>query len=296
MNNPPASLARLTADEAAARRIADLLAESFDPLDTAASAFAAPDGRWRVEAHFGAKPELPTLRALVASASNDATAAVVTLERIAARDWVKQSLEGLKPIAAGRFVVHGAHDRDRVPSHRIGVEIEAAQAFGTGHHGTTRGCLIALDGLIRQHRPRYILDLGTGSGVLAIAAALALRAPVLATDIDATSVRIARDNARRNRVGSLVTALHARGLDARQIAQRAPFDLVFANILLTPLLRLVAPVARALVPGAHLVLSGLLPAQANAVIAAARAQGLALERRVMLDDWVTLVLWAATRA
>ena len=199
----------------------NLLAESFDPLETAASAFAAPDGRWRVEAHFRARPALADLRALVASAADKATAAALTLERVAARDWVAQSLEGLKPVLAGRFVVHGAHDRDHAPPHRIGVEIEAAQAFGTGHHGTTRGCLLALDETLRHRRPRYTLDIGTGSGVLAIAAALALHRPVLATDIDPTSVRIARDNARRNRAGALVTALHANGVQARQIAARA---------------------------------------------------------------------------
>jgi ribosomal protein L11 methyltransferase len=296
VNNTPTYAARLVADETTARRIANLLAESFDPLEAAASAFAEPGGRWQVEAHFAAKPEVAALRALVATASDDATAAALTVERVAPRDWVKQSLKGLKPIRAGRFIVHGAHDHDRVPSHSIGIEIEAAQAFGTGHHGTTRGCLIALDDILRRHRPGYILDLGTGSGVLAIAAALALHAPVLATDIDATSVQIARDNARRNRVGSLVTTLRANGLNARQIAVRAPFDLVFANILLAPLLRMIAPVARTLMPGARLVFSGLLPTQANAVIAAGRAQGLALERRLLLDGWVTLSMVAADRS
>jgi len=295
VNNVPTYLARLTADEAAARRIANLLAESFDPLQTAASAFAAPDGRWRVEAHFRTRPELADLRALVASAADKPTAAALTLKRIAPRDWVAQSLEGLKPVVAGRFVVHGAHDRDCVPPHRIGIEIEAAQAFGTGHHGTTRGCLLALDEILRQHRPRHILDLGIGSGVLAIAAALALHRPVLATDIDPISVRIARDNARRNRVGALVTALYANGLLARQIGQRAPFDLVFANILLAPLLRLISPIARGLMPGARVVLSGLLPPQANAVIAAARTQGLALEGRFELDGWTTLLMVAVSR-
>ncbi len=296
MSKAPIYLARLTADETKARRVADLLADSFDPLYAAAAAFAGPGGRWQVDAHFGAPPDVAALRALVATASDDTTAAALTIEQIADRDWVKQSLAGLKPVTAGRFVIHGAHDRGAVAKNQIGIEIEAAQAFGTGHHGTTRGCLVALDALIRQHRPRYILDLGTGSGVLAIAAALALRHPVLATDLDPTSVRIARHNAQINGAGAWVTALRARGLNARAIAQRAPFDLVFANILLLPLLLLIAPLARVLMPGAHVVLSGLLPAHANAIIAACRTQGLALERRIALDGWITLILVAASRS
>ena len=160
--------------------------------------------------------------------------------------------------------MHGAHDRARVPSHCIGIEIEAATAFGTGHHGTTRGCLLALDALARRRqRPRHILDLGTGSGVLAIAAAKLFRVPVLATDIDPRAVANARDNARLNGVGALVTVVHARGLRAPESIKRAPFDLVMANILLRPLQRLAAPVARQLMPNARVVLSGILAAQAE---------------------------------
>ena len=170
----------------------------------------------------------------------------MTVQKVEPRNWVKESLIGLRPVTAGRFVVHGAHDRDRVPAHCIGIEIEAATAFGTGHHGTTRGCLLALDSLARNHRPRHILDLGTGSGILAIAAAKLFRVPVLATDIDARSVQVARDNARLNGVGAFVTAVHAADLRAPEIARRAPFDLVMSNILLRPLQRLAAPMARQL--------------------------------------------------
>src|SRR5262249_1682183 len=179
-----------------------------------------------------------------------------------------------------------------VPSHCIAIQIEAATAFGTGHHGTTRGCLLALDALTRNTRPRHILDLGTGSGVLAIAAAKLLRRPVLATDIDARSVETARANARLNGVGTFVTGVQAADLRAPQIVAQAPFDLVLSNILLKPLQRLAAPVARQLMPNARVVLSGILAAQANAAIAAYRSQGLVLERSFALDGWVTLVMVA----
>jgi ribosomal protein L11 methyltransferase len=285
-------VARLIADQRTARRIADVLAESLDPAETACSAFEQPDGRWRVDAHFVTRPEQSQLRALVAETCGTQLANKLTVEAIAPRDWVKQSLIGLRPVTAGRFVIHGAHDRDRVPGHCIGIEIEAATAFGTGHHGTTRGCLLALDAIARRRKPRHILDLGTGSGILAIAAAKLLHRPVLATDIDARSARTARANAQLNGVGGLVTTVHAADLRASEIARRAPFDLAMANILLLPLQRLAAPMARQLMPNARLVLSGILAAQANAAVAAYRSQGLVLERSFALDGWVTLVMVA----
>ena len=232
-----------------------MLSESLDPTDTACAAFEQPDGRWQVDVHFRAEPSLKNLRALVADACGAKLAGTLKPTTRAPRDWVKESLAGLKPVTAGRFVVHGGHDRAVVQAPHIGIEIEAATAFGTGHHGTTRGCLLALDALGRLHKPRYILDLGTGSGVLAIAAAKLFHKPVLATDIDRESVRNATVNARQNGVGALVTVLHAADLHAPQIARRAPFDLVLANILLKPLQKLAAPMARQLMPGARVVLS-----------------------------------------
>jgi len=287
----PSYLARLVTDERRARQISDRLAESLDPA--ACAAFAGPDGRWKVEVYFTGRPAAEDLRALTASADGKAEAFVV--EKVAPRDWVKQSLAGLQPIAAGRYVVHGAHDRTRVPRNRIGIEIEAATAFGTGHHGTTRGCLLALDWLARRRHPRHVLDLGTGSGVLAIAAAKRLRVPVLATDIDIHAVRAARNNARNNGVGPLITSVRAAGLHAPQVIARAPFDLVLANILLGPLQRLAAPLARSLMPNARVVLSCVLATQEDAALSAYRAQGLVLERRIPLDEWVTLVMAAASR-
>ena len=232
------------------------------------------------------------MRDAVAAAVGAEAAAALQFGSVEAADWVRQSLAGLQPVAAGRFVVHGAHDRTRVPLNHIGIEIEAALAFGTGHHGTTRGCLLALDAICKamplaKTRPR-ILDVGTGSGVLAIAAARALHAHVLATDIDAFAVRTARSNASHNRAGNLLSVVLADGVGARTIRTHALYDLIFANILLGPLKRIATPLRRLAAPGGRVVLSGILPSQANAVIAAYRP--LALQRRLDIDGWTTLVL------
>jgi ribosomal protein L11 methyltransferase len=282
------AVARLICDEVTAKRVANLLSESLEAGDAAIAAFEGADAQWTVEAHFEAPPDEPALRQLVATV----TGAALTFDTIEPKDWVAASLADLKPVAAGRFTVHGAHDRTRVAANRIGIEIEAALAFGTGHHGTTRGCLLALDRILQErgrHRPR-VLDIGTGTGVLAIAAARALRAPVLASDIDEEAVRIARENARLNGCAALVQCLHAAGLASPRLRARAPFDLVFANILLGPLTRLARPMRRVLAPGALVVLSGLLAAQENAALAAYRPHGLRLVRRIPLGEWVTLVL------
>ena len=288
MNGPATSVARLATDEATARRIADAFVESYDAGDAAAGAFA--DGRgWTVSIHFRQPPNETAVRALVALVAGADRANALTFETIGAKDWVEASLAGLVPVPAGRFVVHGRHDRARTARNAIGIEIEAALAFGTGHHGTTRGCLLALDRLLRARRPRRVLDIGTGTGVLAIAAAKALRRRVLAGDIDLQSVVTARENARLNGVGALVDVMCARGVSAR-LRAGGPFDLVLANILAGPLQRLAAPLASCLAPQARLILSGLLPAHANSVLSACGAQNLALERRIVLDGWVSLVM------
>ena len=283
------TVARLVCDEATAKRLADSLSEHLDLAETAVAAFEGIDGRWNVEIHFEQAPDEAAIRRLIGEAGGPAD---VMFETIAARDWVAASLAGLKPVAAGRFTVHGAHDRVHVTANRIGIEIEAALAFGTGHHGTTRGCLLALDGIVKRAFPRRVLDIGTGTGVLAIAAAKALRVPVLASDIDPEAVRIARENARLNGIAPFLEYLHAAGLGAPRFRTGAPFDLVFANILLPPLKRLAGPMRPLLAPGAHVVLSGLLAAQEQAALAAYRPHGLTLVRRIPLGEWVTLVLRA----
>ena len=283
------TVARLVCNEAAAKRLADSLSEHLDLAEAAVAAFEGSDGRWNVEIHFENAPDEAAIRRLIGEAGGSAD---VTFESVAARDWVAASLAGLKPVTAGRFTVHGAHDRAHLTANRIGIEIEAALAFGTGHHGTTRGCLLALDGVAKRVSARRVLDVGTGTGVLAIAAAKALRVPVLASDIDPEAVRIAHENARLNGVAPLVECLQAAGLGAPRFRTRAPFDLVFANILLAPLKRLAGPMRPLLAPGAHVVLSGLLATQEQAALAAYRPHGLTLVRRIPLGEWVTLMLTA----
>ena len=285
-------VARLAADAATARQLADILAESLEDQGVAAAAFEAPDGRWALAVHFVRPPNETAVRALVALAADARLANALVFERVEAKDWVKTSLEGLAPVEAGRFLVHGRHDRACARGSRIGIEIEAALAFGTGHHGTTRGCLLALDEILRRRGRslRRILDVGTGTGVLAIAAARALRLPVLASDIDPLAVAIARENTRLNKTGMLVEVIHAAGLTQRHFRQRGPFDIVLANILLEPLMRLARPMRQALAPGGRVVLSGLLNRHAQTALVAYRAQGLVLERRIRLEEWTTLVL------
>jgi ribosomal protein L11 methyltransferase len=289
--------ARLETGGQAASRIAALVTESLAAEDVAVSLSAASVGLSQLVIYFRTPPDESAVRALVASAAGAENAAALRFARVAQQDWVGASLAGLAPVVAGRFVVHGAHDRAGVAVNRIGIEIEAALAFGTGHHGTTRGCLLALDRICRlqsaQHPPPRVLDLGTGSGVLAIAAARVLQQRVLATDVDPVAVRVARTNARLNRAGGLVEIIRADGVASRRLRECAPFDLVIANILLGPLLRLAAPLKKLAALGARIILSGLLAAQANAVLAAYRP--LVLERRIDLDGWTTLVLMRQTR-
>jgi ribosomal protein L11 methyltransferase len=279
----------LAAPEKAARKIADRLAEVLDGDAVSISVFETSAGMWRVALYYAEAEAATMVRPLIADVAGIALD-TLTVETIVQEDWVATSLAGLAPVRAGRFFVHGAHDRRKVPANALAIELEAALAFGTGHHGTTRGCLLALDRVLKSRRPRRILDVGTGTGVLAIAAAKASRRAVLASDIDPQAVGIARENARANAMGGFVEVMHATGLRGRRFAQRGPYDLILANILLGPLLRLAVPIARFASPRATVVLSGLLPAQANGALSAYRNRGLSLERRIDLEGWTTLIL------
>jgi ribosomal protein L11 methyltransferase len=205
-------------------------------------------------------------------------------------DWVTRSLEGLKPVRAGRFFVHGAHDRRKRHSGELAIEIEAGLAFGTGHHGTTAGCLEMLEQVVRREHPRAALDLGTGSAVLAIAVAKLAHIPVLATDIDPVAVKVAAANARLNHVKALVETVTAPGFHHPIFAARGPFDLIVANILARPLMRLAPEMAGHVVLGGSIVLSGILDRQRDAVISAYVGQQFRHVRTLHREGWVTIHL------
>ncbi len=278
---------RVRADEATAKRIADHLMERFFEGEGAVGAFEAADGSWYAEAHFPVPLEKRGIEAAVREVLANA---FVEYETLAAQDWIAASLEDLKIVRAGRFAIHGSHDRDKIRTNETGIEIEAALAFGTGHHGTTLGCLRALERLARTNRPKRVLDVGTGTAVLAIAAARVFRVPVIATEIDRASVMVAKENVRANRAFPFVGVLHTGSLSAQAIAQYAPYDLIFANILLPVLKQLSRPIASLSAPGATVILSGLLPSQALAALARYRAQGMRLVRSETIENWTTLTL------
>ena len=282
--------ATLTAALPEARRISNFLERDLGEEGVVVSLDERSDDRWSVDAYFeDGEPD-----AIAASIRDrlgaDAFGAPLDVAELPETDWIAAGLQSLTPVFAGRFVVHGSHDRQKRPPGRIAIEIDAGQAFGTGHHGTTAGCLTVLDSLLRARRYGNALDLGTGSGVLAIALAKILRRPVLATDIDPVAVRVARENVALNGVGGLVRPVVADGLAHPAIRAAAPFDLIVANILAHPLMRLAPAVARALAPGGRLVLSGLLRQQRERVVAAYGAQGIRLEQARLFEGWAVLVL------
>lgn len=241
-------------------------------------------GRWRIDAYPTSRDEADAMLALLAGF----TYLHAARQHLANADWLAMALSGLPPVRAGRFFIFGVHDRGRAPANAIKLRIEAGAAFGTGHHGTTVGCLLAYDALLKQARFDRVLDVGTGTGVLAIAAARTGSRRTVGTDIDPVSIRIARENARVNRAPARF--VHANGLSHRLVTGAAPYDLVFANILARPLAVLARPIKGALKPGGIAILSGLLRAQARTVLAAYRARGWRLRRRLHRDAWTTLVL------
>jgi ribosomal protein L11 methyltransferase len=241
-------------------------------------------GIWRIDAFPVTLNEADEIRRVLA----DWPELKVTTEDLADADWLAMSLSGLPPVREGRFFVFGMHDRGLAPANAVQLRIEAGAAFGTGHHGTTAGCLRVFNDLLKGRRFGKVLDVGAGTGVLAIAAARTGSKLAVGTDIDKPSVRIAGENAKVNK--SNARFVYASGLNHRRVAATAPYDLVFANILAPPLVSLAQDIKDALKPGGIAILSGLLRTQERRVKAAYLSRGFRLKRRLHRDAWATLVL------
>ncbi len=263
-------------EHALARALAGALENLFEPAPEAVTQFEDGADAWRIEAYFADPPDLEALAAQLASAAGQALPQLA-LEEVPDLNWVAISQAALPPVSAGRFVVHGSHDCGRIPHGPNALLIDAGEAFGTAHHATTQGCLLAIDRLTRSAHFRHVLDLGCGSGVLAIAAARALpRADILATDNDPEAIAVAAANAKANGVGQRIAFACAKGLAHPWLRHAAPFELVVANILAAPLRALAPDLAKALRRGGTLVLSGLLNPEAPEIISCYVAQGFRL--------------------
>jgi ribosomal protein L11 methyltransferase len=279
----------LIATKPQAVTIAGLITETLDPPP---AVNISGSGKLRLlEAYFEMRPDLEALRALIAeTAAGSEPVGALQLEEVPDENWVERVQRGLHPVKAGRFLIHGSHDRLAGHGKRYAIQIDAGRAFGTAHHGTTRGCLLVIDRLAKRRRWRTALDLGTGSGVLAIAAAKVSNARIIASDIDPVAVAVARENIDRNGARVAVRTLAVAGVASRDIQSAAPFDLITANILAGPLIELAPRLAMLTAPNGHVVLSGLLDEQGREVLATYRLCGLRLEARFSLEGWTTLVL------
>lgn len=263
--------------------------ERLDPVPTGVGVFEIEDGSglWEVGGYFVEAPDETGL-ALLAAAFGARDFAVSELPDV---DWVAKVKRELSPVRAGRFFVYGSHDADKVPAAAEPLLIEAAMAFGTGHHGTTLGCLRALDRLVMAgERPLPVADIGCGTAVLAMAAARVWPGTMLASDIDPVAVEVAEANARANGLSDRLQCIEATGLDHPVLAEVAPFGLIFANILKAPLLALAPGIATALRPGGFAILSGLLNEQAAEVVEAYSAEGMIVHEAEEIGDWTTLCL------
>jgi ribosomal protein L11 methyltransferase len=277
------------AEASAAGRIACALDEAEDPQALSVSYFDLGNARFEVSALYAERPQETALASLIDTAAGGQAVTPLVIDELPNANWVTVSQGKRGPVRAGRFLIHGSHDRDTVTRNRFTIEIDADQAFGTAHHASTHGCLLMLDALAKRGRPDLVLDLGTGTGILAIAAARAFERPVVATDNDPVAVDIAKENARKAGLAQQVHALVADGLAHPTLRRLGP-DLIVANILAGPLYDLAPDMARLVRPGGYVILSGLTEAQAPALTARYGAQGFILEKRILLNGWATLLL------
>ncbi|MVA73448.1 50S ribosomal protein L11 methyltransferase [Agrobacterium vitis] len=278
--------------EVQANHILDLLSLEFGEEDYAIATTEVDEKRdiWETSIYLMFDEEDDILARVKTALVTEFPDLPVEREVIPDIDWIAKSLEGLTPVRAGRFLVHGSHDRDKVRPHDLAIEIDAGQAFGTGHHGTTAGCLEMIDSVVRARRPRNALDLGTGSGVLAIAVRKLVNVPVLATDIDPIAVRVAKENGTRNGVPNGIEWRTAPGFHSTAFGEFGPFDLIIANILARPLMKMAPQLVTHLAPGGSVILSGILASQRWKVIAAYNGAGVKHVRTIWRNGWVTIHL------
>ncbi len=274
-------------------RAAEAMAEILERFTDAVSSFEVDGGaNCRLAAYAEGEPDRAAIEAALAelAARLGVAAPRLAIDRLPPTDWLAQNRKDFPPINAGRYLVLGAHHRMAPPAGKIVLRLDAGPAFGSGSHESTRGCLLALDRLARARRIQRPLDLGCGSGILALAMARTWKRPVMAADIDPVAVDNTRANACRNGLAGSVRAVVTDGLAMDAVRRAAPFDLVAANILARPLARLAPAIAGVLAPGGLAVLSGILGSQGAQIVAAYRAQGMALRQRIPMGDWVTLVV------
>ena len=286
--SPTLYQASIETDAIAAERIVAALEDSGDPSPSVVGQFETGQGRTEVFAHFTDAPNEAALHALILRAANGSDIGSFHITLLPDADWVTLSQGMRAPVQAGRFVVHGGHDRAQVRRGRYAVEVDAGQAFGTAHHATTRGCLLAFDGILKARRPKRIVDVGTGTGVLAIAAARALQRQVAASDNDPVAVATALANARVNGVAANLRVVVAEGLRHPSLRGKK-HDLIFANILARPLHQLASAFRQAMAANGLLILSGITPDQAPSIEARYRSLGFILKRRILLEGWATLI-------
>jgi ribosomal protein L11 methyltransferase len=272
----------------------DAFADALEPFAGVVSLFEVEGtGESRITAYGAEAPDEVGLGAELAKIAQTEGVSVPPLHIVWLPDidWVAENQARFAPVRAGRFHIHDSYHLDPAPAGAVPILVDAATAFGTGHHGTTRGCLEALEHLVRARAVRGpILDLGCGTGILGIAAAKALRLPVIASDIDPIAVTMARANVRLNGVLSYMRVFESRGLEAGALRRPAPYGLIFANILARPLQRLAPAIAGSLEIGGTVILSGLLQTQEQQVMSCYRVQGLSLVVRIHHDEWSTLVM------
>jgi ribosomal protein L11 methyltransferase len=282
----------VTTTEKQAEQILDLMSEVFGEEDFAIATTEIDEKKdiWEASVYMMTVDEADVRARVEAALRLSFPEATLEREVIPDIDWVSKSLEGLKPVRAGRFLVHGSHDRDKVRTGDIAIEIDAGQAFGTGHHGTTAGCLEVIDRVLRARTVRNALDLGTGSGVLAIAVRKLRNIPVLATDIDPIAVRVAAENVRRNGITSGISTVTAPGFHSTAFSEHGPFVLIIANILARPLIKMAPQLVAHLAPGGSVILSGILAEQRWKVLAAYNGAKLRHVRTIWRNGWVTIHL------